>query len=188
MTAKYKGRSATGFWLISSVLLLFGGPVPASPACCATQTLTGEVVSVTDGDTITILDSSNVQHKVRLTGIDAPEQSQAFGTRSKQSLSDLVYRQQVTFEWNNKKHRDRLLGKVVLPSGIDANREQVKRGMAWYYKQYAREQSPSDRAAYAEAEEGAKEARIGLWQDAQPVPPWEFRRAKKQRGFSGGKM
>ena len=140
--------------------------------------LLGAVVSVSDGDTITVLDSTQAQHKIRLSGIDAPEKKQSYGQRSKQSLSDLVFNQRVTVEWVKRDRYGRIVGKVVLPSGADANLQQIKRGMAWHYKAYEREQPPEDRAAYAEAERVAREARAGLWQDAQPVPPWEFRRSK----------
>lgn len=119
------------------------------------------------------------QHKVRLAGIDAPERSQPFGQRSKQSLSDLVFSQWVTVETDKRDRYGRAVGKV-LKDGVDTNLEQVKRGMAWHYKAYQREQSASDRVTYAEAEEAAREERVGLWRDAQPVPPWDFRRAAKE--------
>jgi len=71
-------------------------------------------------------------------------------------------------------------GKIIV-NGIDANLEQVKTGMAWHYKQYQREQSASDRAAYADAENEARTARRGLWQEAEPTPPWDWRRQQKTR-------
>jgi endonuclease YncB( thermonuclease family) len=138
------------------------------------ETITGRVVAVADGDTITVLDSTKVQHKIRLAGIDAPEKKQAFGQRSKESLSDLVFDQAVTVETTKRDRYGRKIG-TVLVDGLDANLEQVKRGMAWHYKAYEREQSPQERQDYAKAEEVARGARIGLWNDVQPVPPWDFR-------------
>ena len=131
-------------------------------------------MGVADGDTITVLDADKVQHKIRLTGIDAPEKKQAFGTCSKQSLSDMVYNKTVTVETVKRDRYGRELGKV-LADGKDVNLEQIRAGMAWHYKAYQRDQSAADRQAYAEAENEAKAARRGLWDDPEPVPPWEWR-------------
>ena len=140
----------------------------------------GMVVGVADGDTITVLDEQQKQHKVRLAGIDAPEKKQAFGTRSKVSLSALVYGRFVTVESSKSDRYGRQVGKVLV-NGNDANLEQLKRGMAWHYKAYEREQPLVDREVYSSAEELAKVGRVGLWRDAEPQPPWEFRKAAKVR-------
>jgi len=142
------------------------------------ESLIGRVVAIADGDTITILDSSNLQHKIRLTGIDAPEKKQAFGQLSKQHLADLVFDRVVTIEWLKKDRYKRTLGKVIA-NGQDVNLEQLKTGLAWHYKQYEREQPPTDRLEYAEAEDNARSKHIGLWRDTSPVPPWEFRHQNK---------
>ena len=144
-----------------------------SPGVAAT--LTGRVVGVHDGDTITVLDASRQQYKIRLAGIDAPESKQAFGTRSKQNLSKWVYDRQVIVEWNKRDRYGRTVG-VILVDGHDVNLEQVRAGMAWWYRQYAKEQTPDDRHLYELAENEAKAAKRGLWADPAPVPPWEFRR------------
>ncbi|MEY4710586.1 MAG: Thermonuclease precursor [Pseudomonadota bacterium] len=149
-------------------------------ASAAAQTLTGRVVGVSDGDTVTILDATQRTHKVRLLGIDSPEKKQPFGERAKQSLSDLVFDKQVSVEGGKLDRYGRSLGKIVL-DGQDVNLEQVRRGMAWHYKQYARDQAPQDRIAYAEAEAAARQNRVGLWQDAHPVPPWSFRREGREQ-------
>jgi len=139
--------------------------------------LTGEVVGVADGDTITVLDADKVQHKVRLTGIDAPEKKQPFGNRSKQSLSDMVFNKIVTVETDKRDRYGRELGKV-LAGGKDVNLEQVRAGFAWHYTAYERTQPVADRQAYADAENEAKAAKRGLWVDADPTPPWEWRHRK----------
>lgn len=141
-------------------------------------TITGRVVGVADGDTVTVLDGANTQYKIRLSGIDAPEKKQAFGMRSKQSLSDLVFDKQVTVETDKKDRYGREVGKILL-TGQDVNLEQVTRGFAWHYKQYEREQSANDRKLYDFAEHGARADRRGLWADAEPVPPWEYRHSKR---------
>jgi len=141
------------------------------------ETITGRVVGVADGDTITVLDADKVQHKIRLAGIDAPEKKQAFGQRSKQSLSDLAFGKDVIVETTKRDKYRREIGKVLV-NGRDVNLVQVERGMAWFYRQYQREQSPNDRRLYEAAEDAAKANKRGLWRDADPVPPWEFRRNK----------
>lgn len=137
-------------------------------------TLQGIVVGVADGDTITVLDATNTQHKIRLLGIDAPEKAQAFGQRSKQSLSQLVQSKQVIVEFQKKDKYGRSVGKVVL-NGTDVCLEQIKLGMAWHFKHYESEQPKEDRETYAQAELVARSKVIGIWRDKNPIPPWEFR-------------
>ena len=137
--------------------------------------LQGRVVGVTDGDTITILDASNTQYKVRLAGIDAPEKKQPFGQVSKQSLSDLVYNKPVLVNWSKHDRYERIVGKVWV-NDLDANLEQVKRGLAWHYTKYKKEQLLEDRLSYLHAEEGARESKVGLWVEPSPVPPWDWRK------------
>lgn len=152
----------------------------ALTALARADVIRGRVVGVADGDTITVLDASNSQHRIRLQGIDAPESRQAFGSRSKQHLSDLVFDKQVGVEWEKKDQYGRTLGKV-LAGGRDVNLEQVRAGMAWHYKHYQGDQSPADRRLYAEAEREAREARRGLWADPDPTPPWDFRRGGRNQ-------
>jgi len=141
-------------------------------------TITGLVVGVSDGDTITLLDGEKVQHKIRLAGIDAPEKKQPFGNRSKESLSELTYDKTVTVETDKRDKYGRQVGKVLV-NGQDVNLVQVERGMAWFYRLYQHEQSPNDRRLYEGAEEAARAAKRGLWRDAEPVPPWDFRHSKQ---------
>jgi endonuclease YncB( thermonuclease family) len=141
-------------------------------------TFTGRVVGVHDGDTITVLDANHHQHKIRLAGIDSPEMKQAYGNRSKQNLSNWVYNRQVTVDWNKRDRYSRTVG-VVFVDGQDVNLEQVRAGMAWWYRQYAKEQSPDDRKLYELAENEARNEKLGLWADAVQVPPWEWRRGRR---------
>lgn len=139
------------------------------------STLVGQVVGVTDGDTITLLDASQTQYKIRLAGIDAPEKKQAFGSASKKSLSDLVYGKVVSVNWDKLDRYGRTVGKVLV-NGTDANLIQVKNGYAWFYKKYQNELALQDRLDYLHAQEAAEEARVGLWSEEQPTPPWDFRK------------
>lgn len=141
------------------------------------DTLQGRVVSIADGDTVTLLDASNTQWKIRLMGIDAPEKKMPFGQKSKETLSDLVFNKQVSVEYNKKDRYGRTVGKIIV-NGTDANLEQVKAGMAWHYKQYQKEQSPDDRVSYAEAQVKARDQKLGLWIEPAPTPPWDWRRQR----------
>lgn len=152
------------------------------PLQAHSDTLQGHVVGVTDGDTITLLDASKTQYKIRVAGIDAPEKKQPFGQRSKESLSDLAFDKDIIVEWSKKDRYGRVIGKLINRQGRDLNLEQVKSGMAWHYKKYEKEQSPEDRKLYAAAEDAAKGKRVGLWSDPNPVPPWEYRKEKRNGG------
>jgi endonuclease YncB( thermonuclease family)/methylphosphotriester-DNA--protein-cysteine methyltransferase len=138
----------------------------------------GKVVRVADGDTITVLDNQNKQHRIRFQGIDAPESKQAFGQRSKQNLSDLVFGKQVTVIYSKMDKYRRVVGKVML-GGKDVNIEQIKAGLAWHYKKYEEEQPPEDRVSYAKAEQEARVAKRGLWEEPNPTPPGEYRQKVK---------
>jgi endonuclease YncB( thermonuclease family) len=144
------------------------------------ETVTGRVVAVADGDTVTVLDSSNTQWKIRLSGIDAPEKKMPYGQRSKQSLSDRVFNKHVTVEYSKRDKYGRTVGKILV-DGMDANLEQIKAGLAWHYKKYEKEQAIEDRLTYAEEEERARSAKLGLWADAHPVPPWDWRKQQRTK-------
>jgi endonuclease YncB( thermonuclease family) len=148
--------------------------------------LSGEVVGVTDGDTVTVLDREKRQIKVRLVGIDAPEKRQPFGQKSKASLSELTYRRMVIVITDKTDRYGRTVGKVVA-DGQDVNLEQVRRGMAWHYKAYSREQSAIDRVTYAAAEDTARSVKRGLWSMPGAQPPWEFRRHGSAEHVAPGK-
>lgn len=142
--------------------------------CSFANTFQGKVVGVTDGDTITFVDTSNRQYKVRLAAIDAPEKAQAFGSHSRENLSNLVFGKFVTVDWAKKDRWGRVVGKVLVAEQ-DANLLQLRAGLAWHYKAYASEQTEVDRADYARAELSARTRRAGIWSTNNPVPPWEYR-------------
>lgn len=138
------------------------------------EEIRGKVVSIADGDTITVLDAENVQHKIRLEGIDAPEKGQAFGTKAKEKLSELVGEKDVVVRWEKKDRYGRILGDVHL-SDRHINLEMVQDGLAWHYKQYSKSKQ------LAEAEDEARKAKKGLWADKSPEPPWEFRKKGREK-------
>ena len=147
----------------------------AIPQALLAAVIHGRVVGVSDGDTVKVLDAAQRLYTVRLMGIDAPEKTQPFGQRSKQSLSELIFQKQVTVAWAKKDKYGRTVGKILTEAGDDICLEQINRGMAWHYKQYAQEQSLQDRRAYARAEEDSRTQKMGLWQDPSSTPPWVWR-------------
>ncbi|MDD5493741.1 MAG: thermonuclease family protein [Dehalococcoidia bacterium] len=138
----------------------------------AAELLEGRVVGVHDGDTVTLLIPGNQQVKIRLAQIDAPESDQAFGQRSRQSLSDMVFNKNIRVEKETIDKYGRTVGTIFV-AGLDANREQIKRGMAWTYRKYMHDQS------LLQIEEEARLAKAGLWSDPNPMPPWEYRHGGK---------
>ena len=125
-----------------------------------------KVVSIHDGDTITVL-SGKEQTKVRLYGIDAPEKKQDYGQRSKQFLASLVAGQVVEVEPKGKDRYKRTLG-IIHFKGQDINAQMVSNGYAWAYVKYSR--------IYVDQEKLARENKRGLWQSSNPTPPWEWRK------------
>ncbi|MDQ3712210.1 MAG: thermonuclease family protein [Acidobacteriota bacterium] len=144
------------------------------PAAAA-KVFEGKVIAVSDGDTITVLDTNNKQHKIRFAGIDAPEAKQDFGNKAKENLSALLFNKTVRVISNKTDKYGRTVGTVLLDSK-DINLEQIKAGFAWHYKEYAGEQSETERKNYADAEVIARRAKIGLWSMANPTAPWAFRK------------
>ena len=132
------------------------------------------MVGVSDGDTVTLLDGLQTQHRIRLAGIDAPEKAQPYGDASKRHLSEMVFGASVTVEYAKHDRYGRIVGKI-LKGGHDASLEQLRAGLAWHYKQYQREQSRADRGTYAGVEIEAQQAHAGLWRDSAPVAPWTWR-------------
>jgi endonuclease YncB( thermonuclease family) len=151
----------------------------------AADVLSGRVVGVADGDTITVLDADMRQHKIRVSGIDAPEKKQPFGQVSKDNLSRLVFNKEVDVHWDKLDRYKRIVGKVLVVSpncaGVclktfDAGLSQVSAGLAWWYRKYASEQHIEDRPKYEQAEFGAQSRRQGLWIDRAPIAPWDWRK------------
>ena len=142
------------------------------------EVLNGTVVGISDGDTITVLDNSSKEHKVRLMAIDAPEKSQAFGNEAKKTLSNYIYKKEVSVEYKKYDKYKRIVGKVTL-DGQDICLKMIVDGMAWHYTEYEKEQTKTDRDLYREAEAFARKMKIGLWIDAQPIEPSKFRKQLK---------
>jgi len=132
------------------------------------------VVGVHDGDTLTALDGDKSQHKVWLAGIDAPEIGQPFGNVSREGLATMTMGKAVAVHVTDRDRYGRTVARIEV-EGQDVNKAMVAGGMAWHFTRY------SDDAGLAAAEVEARDARRGLWADASPVPPWEWRASEKER-------
>ncbi len=181
MLNRSSAKYLASFFMLASLLVVACAQTAAPSR--QTQTITGRVTAIADGDTLTVLDSSNTQHRVRLQGIDAPESHQDFGTRSRQNLSDLVFNKTVTVEYTSMDRYQRILGKIIV-EGRDANLEQLRGGFAWVYRQYLNQIAAADRPLYQQAEEEARAAHRGLWATPNPTPPWDYRRTARTRSSS----
>jgi endonuclease YncB( thermonuclease family) len=136
--------------------------------------INGKVIRVADGDTLTVLVKGNVQYKIRLSGIDAPEKTQPYGTRSKQALSAMTMSKDVTVKILSKDKYGRFIGLISTDEEPDVNGAMLEKGLAWHYTYF--DKTPK----YAALEQAARDEKRGLWQDDNPTPPWNYRRSKKQ--------
>ena len=138
------------------------------------QTITGKVIRVADGDTLTVLGEGNIQYKIRLNAIDAPEKAQPYGTRSKQALADMTMSKNVRVKILNKDKYGRFIGMISTDEVPDVNGAMLEQGLAWHYAYFDKTEK------YAELEQEARAAKRGLWRDANPTAPWDYRRNKKK--------
>ena len=130
------------------------------------------VVGITDGDTLTArCDGISEEIKVRLAEIDAPEKSQPWGKRSKESLSEICHMERSELQVINRDRYGRVVARTIC-NGTDSSREQIRRGMAWVYDKYAK-----DIGLY-QIQGEAQISRRGLWSDPAPIPPWKYRKRK----------
>ncbi len=144
------------------------------------ENLSGKVIRVADGDTLTLRSSQPLDYRIRISGIDAPEKGQPYGNRSKQNLAQLALNKQAQADCYKTDRYQRKVCRVVV-EGRDVGLEQVREGAAWWYRLYAKEQTVAERREFGEAEDQAKAAKVGLWREANPVPPWEWRAEKKRK-------
>ena len=148
---------------------------------------TAKVVHIIDGDTIDVLDGNNQKLRIRLLAIDTPELKQHFGYESFFYLNKILNGKFVTIISSPDKNKPytlgyykRIIGKVVL-NGKDINLEMIKKGMAWHFKKYKKNQPRGERHSYNIAENEAREKKIGLWFEENPLPPWKWRKLNRKR-------
>lgn len=130
-----------------------------------------KVIRIIDGDTLEVL-YGELPIKLRLEHIDCPEKrgKQPFGNAAKQTLSDLCFGQMVEIIWSSKDRNGRYISVVFNENDLNVNQEMVRLGMAWHYKKYSKDNS------YAELENTAQNNKVGLWQDPNPIAPWDWRK------------
>ena len=153
---------------ILTLLLLFCLPAMA-------ETILGKCIKVSDGDTITISTGNDEERIIRLYGIDAPELKQEFGQESKKAASKLMFNKDVTLDVQDTDKYGRLVAKVYVGKTY-VNLELIKQGMAWWYQWFAPKETD-----LKNAELKAKEAKIGLWKEDDPTPPWVYKREHKRQ-------
>jgi len=137
-----------------------------------------KVVGVKDGDTFELLRDGKTTLTVRLLGVDTPEKNQAYGQRARQFASDLAFGKTVKLIEHNKDRYGRTVGTIILPDGRSLNEELVREGYAWHYKAYSKDKT------LANLEADARRFKRGLWQDPNPVAPWDFRKQRSSKSSS----
>jgi len=166
--------------IIALILLLFSGQdlSLADPGNLKNTVFTAKVIRILDGDTMEVL-YQNTPIKIRLAHIDCPEKrrKQPFGNNAKIALSDLCFGQNVTIQAQKYDRYTRLIAVVINSRKQTVNQEMVKKGMAWHFKKY------STNPLYAKLEIEARRNKVGLWKDANPTPPWEWRKPKPKAFF-----
>ena len=178
------GWAILGRWVLGIVVALAQSAQVDARTVKQDKVVEGRIVGVTDGDTVDLLTDDLVQQRIRLRGIDAPEKRQAFGNRSKQALSALVFGRRVAVAHSKVDRHKRWVGRIMV-GDVDVSRAMIVQGMAWHYAYNGLEQPVEERVGDAEAEQAARLERRGLWVDGAPVAPWDFRAAKRQ---SSGQM
>lgn len=150
--------------------------------------ITGKVVSIADGDTITILTAEKKQVKIRFNGIDAPERGQPFGTKSKEFVSGQIGEKTVRVVTHGEDRYGRTIGDVYArPETQDGSNPEVNvnvltvaNGYAWHYVRYA-----PDNKELADGEKQAREKKLGLWADPAPIAPWDWRKQEADKKKTG---
>lgn len=133
----------------------------------------GKVISIADGDTITILTKNKDQIKIRLHGIDCPEKKQPFGMAAKQFTSDLVFGKAIKVKITDTDRYGRSIGIVYLNNSEILNEKILVAGFAWHYKKY------DQNSAWAELENMARKKKVGIWSDPNAIAPWDWRKMEK---------
>lgn len=136
---------------------------------CKTVVLKGIVTKVSDGDSVDFFNGTDTI-KVRLQHIDAPERNQAYSKESWQFLRGLVYKKEVILQASNETDRyKRTIGVLILNDETNVNQLMVEKGLAWHFKRYSTDKT------YHQLEKQARDEKVGLWKEDNPVPPWNWR-------------
>ena len=161
-------------FISASIILLVISLVPVRIAT-SNGLIKAQVIGVSSGDSITVIEPGNIQVKLLLYGIDCPEKDQAFGKEATQFTSDQCIGKSIRYKLMGIDRYGRTIAVIYLDDDRELNLEIIKAGYAWHYKRYAA------RPDYADAEKKARKAGLGLWADPNPTPPWEWRQERRQK-------
>ena len=150
------------------------------PTNILAKTLQGKVIHVADGDTITILTPQKEQIKIRLAAIDCPESGQSYGKKAKKFTSSMVYGKHVKVKPITKDRYGRTVA-MVLVNSSNLSKQIIANGYGWVFRKYCKWRFCDD---WLRLEETARDRGIGLWRDRNAIPPWEWRKAKRNGGSS----
>ncbi len=138
------------------------------------KTIFGKVTAITDGDTFKLLTKDSTLIKVRIANIDCPEKKQAFSTKAKHFTSEAIFGKNVKLEYLKKDRYGRFICNVIYNDSLNLSNELLKQGLAWHYVKYSKDSN------LQKLEDNAKSNKIGLWQNINTIPPWEYRSNKKK--------
>ncbi|MRJ09960.1 thermonuclease family protein [Ornithobacterium rhinotracheale] len=165
------------FFLVFGACKEYSSHIPSKPVGIKQSIPQGDafkVIGITDGDTVKLLIDGQEQ-KIRLAHIDCPEKKQAFGNVAKKAISDLIFGKNVYLVWGGEKDKyGRLIAEIIMEDGTNVNKLLVKKGLAWHFKKYSNNQD------YAQLEIEARQNKVGLWVDPNPIPPWIFRQMQRE--------
>jgi endonuclease YncB( thermonuclease family) len=167
-------------FILSSALAVSGrDPLPAATYALVLDqvSIPGRITGIVEGDTIKVRILAKPEIKVRIAFIDAPEKGQAFDQRAKQAMSELVFGKDVVLQPHTIDRSGRLVARVLV-DGQDAGLELLKQGLCWVYEKNVGEASALVQARYRNAQDAAQAQKAGLWQDPDPMPPWNWRKEK----------
>jgi micrococcal nuclease len=177
---RMSGRRRCAIALLVAFVAL---PLVSVSSCTNPRKVEGKVTRVSDGDTLILVTGEGTKLKVRLYGIDAPEirhervPGQPYGREAKDALTEMALGRKVTLEIVDIDMHRRMVG-IVRISGADINQEMIRNGLAWAYRRYL---SAPYASVYIAAEKEARSRRLGLWKQANPDPPWNFKRKRRPR-------
>ena len=157
--------------LTTAIVVLFFAATTASAT--VKFTISGKVVSVLDGDTVEVLVAKR-PYRIRLYGIDCPEKGQAFGDKARAFTSAQLFGKEVEVRVVDVDRYGRYVGEIIQADGSIVNLAILRAGFAWWYSQFSKDE------LYRQAEAAARSEQAGLWADAHPEPPWQFRRERKE--------
>lgn len=138
------------------------------------QILTGKVVAITDGDTFKLLTKDSTLIKVRVANIDCPERRQPFSAKAKEFTSEAIFGKNIKLKYLKKDRYGRFICNVIYNDSLNLSHELVKYGLAWHYVKYSKDKNLQT------IEDEARADKVGLWQDKNAIPPWEWRSNKKK--------